>query len=244
MRPSVPPPARPWALFLDVDGTLIDIAPTPQAIVMSADLPPLLGRLARRCGGSLALVSGRSIAELDALFHPFRFPAAGIHGSERRDALGNLHFTGVSSADLEPARAELRRFAARHPAVVLEDKGRSLALHFRQAPELESAVLAVLEAVRVRLPAGTHLQPGHCVIEIKGGSSSKRAAIEQFMQEPPFAGRVPTYAGDDLTDLDALAYVQSAGGHGIFVGPESMPGLEWLPHPAAVRDWLRSLETT
>jgi trehalose 6-phosphate phosphatase len=242
MKPSVPPSAGARALFLDVDGTLVDIAPTPQAIVVSPDLPALLGRLARRFGGSLALVSGRPLADLDRLFHPFRFPAAGIHGAERRDALGNLHYTGLASADLEPARAELRRFVARHPAVLLEDKGRSLALHFRQAPELEPAVRALLEAVRVQLPAGTHLQPGHCVIEIKGGSSSKRGAVEQFMQEPPFAGRVPIYVGDDLTDLDALAYAQSAGGQGIFVGPKSKPGHGWLPNPAAVRDWLRSLE--
>jgi trehalose 6-phosphate phosphatase len=243
MRRTAPPrPSDGWALFLDVDGTLVDIAPAPQEIVVSADLPALLGRLARRLGGSLALVSGRTIAELDRLFHPFRFPAAGVHGSERRDALGRLHFTGLTSADLEPARAELRRFVAHHPAVLLEDKGLSLALHFRQAPELEAAAREALERVRVQLPADAHLQPGHCVIEVKGGSSSKRLAVEQFMQEPPFAGRVPVYAGDDLTDLDALAYVQSAGGHGVFVGPESKPGYGWLPQPAAVREWLRSLE--
>jgi trehalose 6-phosphate phosphatase len=243
MRPSVPPTAGDWALFLDVDGTLVDIAPTPQSIEVSADLPGLLGRLARRLGGSLALVSGRCLADLDALFHPFRFPAAGIHGAERRDALGDLHFTGLASEDLEPARADLRRFVARHPAVLLEDKGLSIALHFRQAPELAAAVRAVLEKVRVQLPPGAQLQPGHCVIEIKGGSSSKRAAVEQFMQEPPFAGRVPVYVGDDLTDLQALAYVESVGGHGIYVGAESKPGHGWLPHPAAVREWLRSLET-
>jgi trehalose 6-phosphate phosphatase len=242
MRRTAPPPSDDWALFLDVDGTLIDIAPTPREVEVSADLAPLLGRLARRLGGSLALVSGRSIAELDRLFHPFRFPAAGIHGSERRDALGNLHFTGLTSADLEPARAELRRFVAHHPAVLLEDKGLSLALHFRQAPELEAAVREALERVRVELPAEAHLQPGHCVIEVKGGSSSKRSAVGHFMQEPPFAGRVPVYVGDDLTDLDALAYAQSTGGHGIFVGLESKPGHGWLPDPAAVREWLRSLE--
>jgi trehalose 6-phosphate phosphatase len=246
MSRTIPPPSGDWALFLDVDGTLVDIAPTPLEIEVSAELPARLGRLSRRCGGSLAIVSGRPIASIDRLFHPFRFPAAGIHGSERRDALGNLHFTGLTSTDLEPARAELRHFAARHPSILLEDKGRSLALHFRQAPELEAAVRETLERVRVHLPADTHLQPGHCVIEIKGGSASKRAAVEQFMQEPPFAGRVPIYVGDDLTDLDALGYVQSVGGQGIFVGPESKPGHGWLhgwlPDPQAVRDWLRSLE--
>ncbi len=242
MSRTLPPPSGDLALFLDVDGTLIDIAATPRQIEVSADLPAQLGRLSRRCGGSLAIVSGRRIADIDRLFHPFRFPAAGVHGSERRDALGNLHFSGLTSADLEPARTALRQFAAGHPSILLEDKGRSLALHFRQAPALETAVRETLERVRVHLPADTHLQPGHCVIEIKGGSASKRAAIAQFMQEPPFAGRVPVYMGDDLTDLEALAYVQSVGGVGIFVGPESRPGHGWLPNPAAVRDWLRGLE--
>ena len=101
---------------------------------------------------------------------------------------------------------------------------------------------AALEAARVQLPPGTHLQPGHYVIEVKGSASSKRAAVEQFLQEPPFAGRVPVYVGDDLTDLEALAYVKSVGGNGVFVGPEPMAGHHSLPHAAAVRDWLRSLE--
>jgi trehalose 6-phosphate phosphatase len=230
-------------MFLDIDGTLIDIAPTPDAIEVRAGLPALLGRLSRRFGGSLALVSGRCIDDIDRLFRPFRFPAAGIHGAERRDAFGTLHYTGLTSEDLAPARAELRRFVARHPALLLEDKGRSLALHFRQAPELEPAVRAALEQARVRLPLEAHLQPGHCVIELKGGSANKREAIDVFMQEPPFAGRVPVYLGDDLTDLEALNHVQSAGGLGVFVGPEPRPGLGWLRRPAAVLEWLRSIDT-
>ena len=240
---SPPIPGDDAALFLDIDGTLIDIAPTPGSVSVPAGLPALLGRLSRRLNGSLAFVSGRGLPDIDRLFRPFRFPAAGIHGAERRDALGNHHYTGLTSDDLTPARAELRRFAARHPALVLEDKGVSLALHFRQAPELESIVREALEQALIRLPPETHLQPGHCVIELKGGSANKRTAIEEFMQEPPFAGRVPIYLGDDLTDMDALTHVQSAGGLGIYVGPEPQPGLGWLPHPTAVLEWLRSLDT-
>ncbi|HEY2589960.1 MAG TPA: trehalose-phosphatase [Steroidobacteraceae bacterium] len=240
---SPPIPRDDAALFLDIDGTLIDIAPTPQAVNVPAGLPALLGRLSWRFAGSLALVSGRGLEDIDRLFRPFRFPAAGIHGAERRDALGNHHYVGLTSEDLTPARTELRRFAARHPGLLLEDKGRSLALHFRQAPELEATVREALERARIELPAEAHLQPGHCVIELKGGSATKRAAIEEFMQEPPFAGRVPIYLGDDLTDMDALTYVHSTGGLGIFVGPEPRPGLGWLPSPAAVLEWLRSLDT-
>lgn len=238
-----PPPLRPdWALFLDIDGTLVDIAPAPQAVEVSAGLPDLLDRLSRRLGGGLALVSGRCLSDLDRLFHPFRFPAAGIHGAERRDALDGLHYAGLASADLEPARVELQRFVSRHPGLLLEDKGRSLALHFRQAPHLEPTVRDALERVRARLPADARLQPGRCVIEIKSGSASKRAALERFMQEPPFTGRVPVYLGDDLTDLDALAYVESIGGRGIFIGPQPQPQWGWLPDPPAVREWLKSLE--
>jgi trehalose 6-phosphate phosphatase len=239
---SPPIPGDDAALFLDIDGTLIDIAPTPLSVEVPAGLPALLGRLSRRFAGSLALVSGRALQDVDRLFHPLRFPAAGVHGAERRDAFGNHHYAGLTSEDLMPARAELKRFAARHPALLLEDKGRSLALHFRLAPELEAAVREALEQARIHLPADAQLQPGHCVIELTGGSASKRAAIEEFMQEPPFAGRVPVYLGDDLTDLEALNHVQSAGGLGVFVGPEPQPGLGWLPRPAAVLDWLRSLE--
>ncbi len=238
----VPPPSPDWALFLDIDGTLLDIAPSPDAVVVSADLPPLLDRLSRRLAGSLALVSGRSLASIDRLFHPFRFPAAGIHGAERRDTLGGLHTLGLSSDELEPARDELRQFVSRHRGLRLEDKGRGLALHFRQAPELEPAVRELLERVRARLAGDVCLQAGHYTIELKGGASSKRKAVELFMGELPFAGRVPLYLGDDLTDLGALAYVESAGGRGIFIGPAPQPGRGWLPDAAAVRKWLRSLD--
>jgi trehalose 6-phosphate phosphatase len=243
MKWVVPAASDTWALFLDADGTLLDIAPEPQLVHVAPDLPALLARLSRRFSGSLAFVSGRTIADLDHLFHPLRFPAAGIHGAERRDALGALHCAGLASDELSPVRDELRRFAARHPALLLEDKGRSLALHFRHAPELEHEVRGVLERALVRLPPGSHLQPGRCVIEIKHGSATKGSAIAQFMQEPPFAGRVPVFLGDDLTDEAGLAYAESHGGHAVFVGPERQPGRGWLPDPTAVREWLRSLDS-
>jgi trehalose 6-phosphate phosphatase len=241
MRWIVPPASDTWALFLDVDGTLLDIAAEPQLVQVSADLPPLLARLAHRYSGSLALVSGRAIADLDRLFHPLRLPTAGIHGAERRDASGAVHCAGMASDELSPIRAELRRFAARHPGLLLEDKGRSLALHFRQAPELEEDVREVLGRALLQLPPGSHLQPGRCVIEIKHGSATKATAIAQFMQELPFAGRVPVFLGDDLTDQVGLEYVESQGGHAVFVGRERQPGRGWLPDPSAVREWLRTL---
>jgi trehalose 6-phosphate phosphatase len=231
------------ALFLDVDGTLVDFAATPEAVEVDTELPQRLHRLARRFGGALALVSGRSIADLDRMFRPFRFAASGIHGAERRDAEGRLHYTGLSSTELDPARVELERFAARHPAVVLEDKGRGLALHFRRAPELGDAVREVMREALARVPAGAIVQAGHYFLEVKGGGSSKRASVEAFMREMPFAGRAPIYLGDDLTDLDAISYAAERGGRGIFIGPEPRPEWDSLPTPAAVREWLKSLDT-
>jgi trehalose 6-phosphate phosphatase len=236
-----PPPSEGWALFLDVDGTLLEIAPTPDAVTVGPELPELLARLSRRFGGGLAIVSGRCIAELDQLFYPFRFPAAGIHGIELRDARGALHYAGLRDVDLEWARAELRRFVGRHAGLILEDKGRALALHFRQAPELEAEVHRVLGRVLPGLPAAAHLQPGHCVVELKSAAADKRTAIQRFLEEPPFAGRVPVFVGDDLTDHEGLAYVESIGGHAVFVGPAPRHVKGWLPNPAAVRAGLQSL---
>jgi trehalose 6-phosphate phosphatase len=208
---------------------------------VSPELPSILAKLSRRFDGSVALISGRAIADLDILLHPLHFPAAGIHGIERRDARGDLHYAGFLPEDLEPARTELRAFVAKHSGLLLEDKGRSLAVHFRLAPELESAVYEIIEHVLARLPVETHVQPGHCVIEIKSGRANKRTAIEQFMQEPPFAGRVPVFVGDDLTDRDGFSYVESIGGHAVLVGPDPEEGRGWLPDPTAVHAWLLSL---
>ncbi|MGH8227358.1 MAG: trehalose-phosphatase [Steroidobacteraceae bacterium] len=242
MTPDAPRFRPDWALFLDIDGTLIDIAPAPGAVEVSAALPPQLERLSQRLAGAVAFVSGRSIADIDRLFQPLRLPAAGVHGAERRDAAGNIHQAGFTSAALEPARAELRRFVAMHPGLELEDKGSSVAVHFRRAPQFKAAVREAVERVRAALPPEACLQPGRCVLELKSRTASKRAAVERFMQERPFEGRIPVFLGDDITDLEALDFVQSSGGSGIFVGRERRPGLGSLPDPTAVRAWLRSLE--
>jgi trehalose 6-phosphate phosphatase len=239
---TVPGVTDSWALFLDVDGTLLDIAPTPRLVRVEPMLPELLNRLARRFGGCLALVSGRSIATLDLLFNPFRFPAAGIHGVERRDAGGRLHIRGLSPEQLDNARRELARFVAAHPGLLLEDKERALAVHYRLAPELESEVHAVVEAMVCRLDGQAHAQKGHCVVEIKSRAASKYSAIAAFMREPPFAGRVPVFLGDDVTDRDGFEYVEQTGGHSIFVGATRHIGRGWLPDPSAVRAWLHSLD--
>lgn len=237
-------PASDWALFLDVDGTLLDLAATPQGVVVEPGLPTLLARLLHGLGGSLALVSGRPIGVLDRLFAPYRFPAAGIHGIERRDADGRWHFEGLAAGALDPARVILRAAVERHPGLLLEDKGRSLALHYRQAPARADEAHEAARAALAALPAEAHVQAGSFVFEIKSRAASKGTALARFMDEPPFSGRVPVMIGDDLTDEDGFDCVEARGGHAIEVGT-ALPEREAprrrrvrLGNPAALRAWL------
>lgn len=243
-------PDGPCALFLDVDGTLIEIAPTPSAVVVEPGLPPLLARLAHRLEGALALVSGRPVAALDELFHPYRFAAAGIHGLERRDAGGHWHFVGASPEALEPARAVLRAAVERMPRFLFEDKGRSVALHYRLAPEQEEAAFAAVREAAALAPPDVHVQRGHYVVELKSRAATKGTAVERFMEEAPFRGRTPLVIGDDITDEDAFSYAESVGGKAIEVGhrrpagENDAPARHVLPDPRAVRAWLRALTET
>ena len=215
---DIPPPDS-WALFLDVDGTLIEIADAPDAVHVDERIGGLLGRLRGRLGGALALASGRSIDVLDRFFSPLELPAAGLHGLERRSADGS-----VSRADgepaLGPARRELARFAAAHPGTLIEDKSATLALHYRRAAGAESAAREVMESVRSSLGAAYRVQEGKMVLELKPHRPNKHTVVEDFMEEAPFRGRVPVFIGDDITDEEGFAAAQSAGGAGIVVGLE------------------------
>jgi len=228
-------------LFLDVDGTLLELAATPDAVRVDPRLPPLLGRVHRTLDGALALVSGRSIDELDALLAPLRLPAAGVHGFERRDGCGGAPRRLPSRREaLEPVRRRFAEFAARDPRLLLEDKGEALALHYRRAPELSTAVLALAQDVLAQLPAGFGLQPGTMVVEVKSQLFSKGSALQEFLREPPFAGRQPVAIGDDFTDVDAFRVVEHLGGLSIAVG-ERITGRRRLPGPAQVRGFLEEL---
>jgi trehalose 6-phosphate phosphatase len=206
-------------LFLDVDGTLIEFGPAPDAVVVEAAAMKLLQTAEGALGGALALISGRSLAQLDALFGPARFPAAGLHGMERRDALGRLH---VHPAERLPPQLvdELGEIAERHPGVLLEDKGRAVALHYRHAASLQEMLEHEVEAL-ARRHGGDDLQvqPGAYVLELKPSGITKAHAIEAFMHEAPFAGRTPIFAGDDLTDLHGFDAVEKLGGVSVAVGP-------------------------
>jgi trehalose 6-phosphate phosphatase len=232
-----PLPETHWCLFLDVDGTLLDLAAAPGAVVVEASLLALLERLRRAAGGALALISGRTIVDLDRLFAPLKLPAAGIHGTERRDANGRCEVAPVARAQLGAVRASLADIVEGNPGLLLEDKGAALALHFLQAPHLERELHAEVTKLAAPLVPEYALLNGHAVIEIKPAVHTKRSAVTAFLQETPFSGRRPIFIGDDHTDYDGFEAVRGAGGMAIAVGPRVTS--EWhLSGPTAVRHWL------
>ena len=227
-----------WAVFLDVDGTLLRIAATPADVRVPERVVGVLGRLHARLGGALALVSGRRIADLDALFAPLELPAAGTHGAERRDASGRWHGRDYT-LQLAPARELLSAWAVAHPGALLEDKGAALALHYRAIPELEDEARRAAAAACASAGPEFHVQAGKRVLEIKADTVGKGGAIEQFMSEPPFLGREPVFLGDDLTDEDGFEVVNRLGGHSIAVGVRRDTCARWhLGDETEVLQWL------
>lgn len=229
-----------WCLFLDVDGTLLDVAETPDAVVVAPELVGVLARAAAALGGAVALISGRSIDTLDRLFAPLRLPSAGVHGVERRNAQGTLTRGAIDWLPLATARHAMLELAHRHPHLTLEDKGLSLALHWRRDPSLEGTVRALLAGLADRLGPNFELQQGVCVLEIKPSRQDKGTAVEAFLRESPFRGRIPLFIGDDLSDEDAFRVVERHGGWAIGVGARANTPLRFTG-PAAVRDWLAQL---
>ncbi len=241
VRRSSPPPVETnCALFLDIDGTLLDFAPTPESVRVDADIRMLLPALAQRLDGAVALVTGRMLADADRLFPGLSLPVAGQHGLERRAADGAIHVHGADSPALRTLRRELALFAARHEGLLLEDKGASLALHFRLAPNLALYVHRTLKAMLAGTAAanGLRLQPGKGVLEIKPDGRDKGTAILEYLTESPFKGRLPVFVGDDQTDEYGFAAVMDAGGWAVKVGPGSTCAQFRLHDVAAVRRWL------
>jgi trehalose 6-phosphate phosphatase len=227
-------------MFLDVDGTLIELTDSPLETFADQELKNLLGSVAERLGGAVALVSGRSIQYLDALFKPLRLPAAGLHGVERRKASGDMQGASFVDTRLDSARAALNALVEAHPGTSIEDKGRTIAVHFRLAPQVESSLRESLIAITKPLGANYHIQEGNMVLEIKPRGFNKGTAIRKFMQEPPFSGRQPVFIGDDLTDQGGFQVVEEQGGISVAVG-DRVRGQFRVDDPAAVRSWLRDV---
>ena len=236
----MPPFQRNWAFFLDLDGTLLDLAETPEAVDPGPEEVGLLRELHAATGGATALISGRSLARIDELFAPLVLPAAGQHGVERRDATGKRHRHRFPVNALKPAAGGIRSFAARHRGLVFEDKGASVALHYRQAPQLAAAAQRAVREAAEPLGESVEVQGGKMVVELKPAGCDKGKAIDQFMQEPPFAGRVAVFLGDDVTDEYGFRVVNRLGGHSVKVG-EGPSAARWrLESPAGARAWLQA----
>ncbi|MGH8691323.1 MAG: trehalose-phosphatase [Burkholderiales bacterium] len=238
MRSRLPAFAPDWALFLDIDGTLLEHAERFDAVRPGAAEVALLDAVQRAAQGALALISGRSVADIDALFAPLRFAAAGQHGVERRDARGGMHRHPLPSQALRSVAAHIREFAARHEGLLFEDKGENLALHYRLAPQMEGAAHAVLGEAAARLGAGFELLHGKMVVELKPSGRDKGSAIEEFMREAPFAGRRPVFVGDDQTDEYGFGVVNRLGGESVKVGAGATAARWRIADTGAVRAWL------
>jgi trehalose 6-phosphate phosphatase len=220
------------ALFLDFDGTLVDIAPEPGAVVVPSGLVPTLTQLQQFLDGAVAVVSGRPIREIDEFLHPLRLPVAGVHGAERRTATGD--WDSIGARPIEHVMAAAQQLVARDPRLLVENKGSSVALHYRKAPELERACIEAMEQAVAQTPGLTLLR-GKMVVEAKPGGASKGSAIEAFLREPPFLGRVPVFVGDDVTDEIGFSTVQRLGGLGVKVGEGSTAAWQRLRDPGALR---------
>ncbi len=228
------------AFFFDVDGTLAEIQPRPELVTIPARSLAALERLDAD-GHPVAVVSGRPISQLDALLAPLRLPAAGVHGAERRTASGELCQLALDQALFDEIQRELARACAAHPGLSLENKGVAFALHFRLAPELEETARALAEYFVARHGDLLALQPGKCVFELKPRGASKGEVIRTFMQEAPFAGRIPVFLGDDLTDEAGFQVVNELGGITIKVGTGATEARHRLASVEAVTAWLDEL---
>lgn len=206
------------AFFFDFDGTLVELAPTPDSICVPPSLIALLAALRHRSHGAVAIVSGRGIDNIDTFLNMPYLPIAGLHGAERRDANGDTQRIGFNDARLLRIERELAVVVERHPGMLLEIKGAAVALHYRNAPEREGIAREATERLVADYADAYVLQPGKMVFEIKPKGVDKGRALAAFLNEPPFAGRMPVFAGDDLTDEKGFAVVNAHGGLSIKVG--------------------------
>jgi trehalose 6-phosphate phosphatase len=230
------------ALLLDVDGTILDTAVTPGSVLVPGSLRSSLGALHASCAGALALVSGRLIRDLDALFAPLRVPAIGGHGAEMRLSGGDATRTRHTAAIGGTLRNMVAAAAASDPRIIVEDKGSSLAVHYRLAPQLEQTLKAKIAAIVARMGSPRlEVMHGHAVIEIKPTGFNKGEAVREMMRGPPFAHRKPVFVGDDTTDESVFQVLPMLGGIGYSVN-RVIPGASGtFNSPDEVRSWLARL---
>jgi trehalose 6-phosphate phosphatase len=224
-------------MFLDIDGTLIDIAASPFLVTVPPDLLPQLSRLAEALNGAVALVTGRSVADIDRLFGPLAIAVAAQHGAELR--LPDQAIETLAQGDPGPAMLAptIERFVAERPGLLIENKGHTLAVHYRMAPQHQSELEGFLRALIADAPT-LQLVSGHCVFDLKPVGFNKGTAVRRLMRCAPFAGRTPVFIGDDTTDEDGFAAVIALRGTAIRVG-EGATLAQWrIADPTAVRNFL------
>ena len=235
---ELPRPSHDWAYFFDLDGTLVELAEKPWGVHADEELRNRIAALTGATQGAVAVITGRPIADIDGLFPDLRLPVAGQHGVERRTFTGDVRRHLFPVEQLDDARHALREIVCRHPALLLEDKGLSLALHYRQAPRLASYAHRVMRRLCDDMGSAFTVQAGKRVVELKPSGRDKGMAIREFMEEPPFAGRRPVFIGDDITDEHGFEVVNAYGGLSIKVGSGQTLARWQLANVRAVHAWL------
>lgn len=216
---DIAPEEQQIALFLDFDGTLVEIAPSPEDVKLDRRVAPALEALRGALGGALALVSGRPIAFLDEMLAPHRFDIAGLHGAQIRLG-GELRTQSDEPPSMHAALRDLVRFANSHVGIIVEDKRISVALHWRLAPSLQDEALALMRRTAAKMGPGVRLQEGKSVAELVPANASKGGAIAWLMATPTYAGRRPVFIGDDVTDEDGFEAVNAMGGLSVRIGTD------------------------
>jgi trehalose 6-phosphate phosphatase len=234
---------RTGAFLLDIDGTLLDIAPTPQSVEVPPELLRVLLALHERTGGAIAFVSGRPLDDIDRLFHPSKFSAVGGHGAEMR--IGDGPVVQLAGALPAALKRKLHQIAEARKGVIAEDKGFAFALHYRLAPEYAEDIWDAVGRACGAYPAKSlEVLPGKAVIEVKGRSFDKGTGIREIMKLAPFHGRKPIFIGDDVTDQAAFEIMPDLGGLGFSVGREIEGLAGMFDAPRDVRHWLGTLVQT
>jgi trehalose 6-phosphate phosphatase len=230
------------AILLDIDGTLLDLAPTPREVWVPPGLARTLNGLLEKTAGALALVSGRSLNDIDLIFAPEQFPAVGGHGAEMRIS-GDSESVATHAPPMDKElKRRLAAIAKLSPGILLEDKGYSLALHYRLAPHAEKAIYEAVSLIRADLPnAPIEVLPGKCVYEIKHSGFNKATGVLELMAHEPFRGRRPIFIGDDVTDESVFALMPDLGGLAFSVGRRAKGVAEHFDEPRDVREWLARL---
>lgn len=236
--PALPEQDRQWALFLDLDGTLVDLVDHPDNIVVDEALRTRLETLSTLLDGAVAVISGRGIDDLDKHLTLPGLAMSGQHGAEWRDSQGNRHIAQHHQKALEAVRQRISEHVDRDDALYLEDKGASLALHYRHRPEAGDILEPELTALIDEYPETLELHQGKFVFEIKGQGYDKGVALERFLAAPPFADRCPVFIGDDRTDEDGFRIVNAHQGLAIKVGTGESIAASRLTDPKAVHEWL------